>query len=184
MKIKKTLYMIAGLLIYTGINMSIAAEKVDTQLSLKMEVVNITCLINDGAGINQQVTLPLASEAELRAGTAKGGLAKLIVDCSKNSNQSSGIKVSLTPVGGVTAVGSAVDGILSTDLSGVALKLVWQTNGQPASLAVGDYYSFPPSASDPQRWNVSLLITPQYVPGEIIGKGFYKSAVKVNIIYL
>lgn len=184
MLIKKTLYMIAGLLIYIGFNMSVAAERVDTQLSLSMEVVNITCLINDGAGINQQVHLPLVSEADLRKGTAKGGLAKIIVDCSNNSDIPVGIRVSLTPARGASVVGSGVDGILRTDLSGVALKLVWQINDQPASLAVGDYSTFSPSASDPLRWNISLLVTPQYIQGDEIGKGFYNSAVKVYVTYL
>lgn len=183
MEIKNILYMTVGLLFFAGVNTSLADEKVDIQLSLQMEVVNITCLINDGSGINQQVLLPLASQAELRAGTAQGGLAKLMVDCSNNLTQPAGIEVSLTPVGGVSAVGSAADGILSTDLSGVALKLVWQINGQPASLAGGDYSSFSPSVSDQQRWNASLLVTPQHIPGEKIGRGSYKSAVKVNIIY-
>ena len=183
MKIKKIVYMITVLLICTRVNMSMAAE-VDTKLSLSMEVVNITCLINDGAGINQQVYLPLASQADLRAGTAKGGLAKLIVDCSNNSDIPTGIKVSLTPAGGASVVGSGVDGILSTDLSGVALKLVWQINDQPASLAIGNSSTFSPSASDPLRWNISLFVTPQYIQGEEIGKGFYKSAVKVHITYV
>ncbi|HFW0074717.1 TPA: hypothetical protein ACIARG_003989, partial [Salmonella enterica subsp. enterica serovar Saintpaul] len=67
----------------TRASMSIAAEEL-VPLSIKMEVVNITCLINDGVGINQQVHLPLAAPADLRAGTAKGGLAKIMVDCSNN----------------------------------------------------------------------------------------------------
>ncbi|EBT2497848.1 TPA: hypothetical protein G8O64_004640 [Salmonella enterica] len=184
MEVKKIWYTISGLLIYTGINISVAADSVDTQLFLRMDVVNVTCLINDGAGINQQVNLPLASQAELRAGTAKSGLAKLMVDCSKNLTQPASFEVSLAPSGGVSAVGSGADGILRTDLSGVALKLVWKINGQPASLAFGDYSKFFPSASTPQQWDLSLLVTPQYIPGENIEKGFYKSAVKVNIIYI
>ncbi|EDV3838434.1 hypothetical protein HBZ99_004775 [Salmonella enterica subsp. enterica] len=90
----------------------------------------------------------------------------------------------MTPTGGASAVGSGVDGILSTDLSGIVLKLVWQINDQPASLAVGDYSTSSPSASDPLRWNISLLVTPQYIQGNEIGKGFYNSAVKVNVTYL
>lgn len=78
---------------------------------------------------------------------------------------------------------NGADGILITDLSGVALKLIWKINEQPTSLAVGNYSTFSPSASDPLRWDLSRLVTPQYIPREEIGKGSYKSAVKVNIIY-
>ncbi|EIP0297788.1 hypothetical protein LRN22_004283 [Salmonella enterica] len=185
MEIKKIFFMIAGPLIYTGICIPTinAAERADTQLNLRMEVAHITCLINDGAGINQQVYIPLASQDELRAGTAKSGLAKLLVDCSKSAVKPVAIKVNLIPEGGASVVGSGTDGILKTDLSGVALKVVWQSNGQPASLAIGNYTTFPASASDPLRWNVSLLVTPQYIQGEAIGKGNYKSALRVNVTY-
>ncbi|EBC5055223.1 hypothetical protein CQT90_20600 [Salmonella enterica] len=185
MQIRKRLYMIAAPLIIAGVNIPItqAAERADTQLTLQMEVVHITCLINDGVGINQQVYLPLVSQTELRADTAKSGLAKLIVDCSSSSNTPADITVRLTPVGGASVVGSGADGILKTDLSGVALKIVWNSDGQPVSLVPGNATVFSPSASDPLRWDLSFLVTPKMISGEQLGSGHYKSALQINIVY-
>ncbi|EDV1002856.1 fimbrial protein [Salmonella enterica subsp. enterica] len=185
MQVRKLSYMTAGALIFSGGYIPIiqAAEKAETQLTLQMQVVHITCLINDGTGINQQVYLPLTSQAELRAGTAKSALAKLMVDCGSSSDTPANITVSLTPAGGGTLVGSGVDGMLKTDLSGVALNIVWNSNGQPASLAPGNATVFTPSASDPLRWDLSLLVTPKVINGEKLGGGHYKSALQVKITY-
>lgn len=55
----------------------------DTVLTISLDVVNITCDINDGQGFNKIIDFETINESDLLTGKQPAVKAQFIVDCQK-----------------------------------------------------------------------------------------------------
>lgn len=175
-------YLLASFFLCASIAYADRFDNVKTEGTLTskitMTVADITCQINQGKGISQQVTIPFISTGDLRAGKVKSVEVPLIVDCQASNDQPGIIRVHLTPAG-ISKVSG--DHILTTSLDGVGLELGWKNTSLPA-LIIGEK-EFTPNQATNNVWDFSMIVRPVLLPGKDLTGGQYNAALAVKITY-
>lgn len=154
----------------------------DTTMRISMVVADITCQLNNGQGLSQQIAMPLVSLAELQAGQGRSAEAPLIVNCAGSSTQPQSILLSVQPAAGSSLMTDGSDGQLKTSKTGVGLQLTWKYNGLPVSLAEGDTV-FLPAMSQGGVWNLGIVAKTIAVVGETASSGEYTGALTLRLRY-
>lgn len=151
--------------------------------NITMTVGTATCIVNNGQGVAQTVSMPIVSVSELNSGTAVTGEAPLKVDCSQGAAHPDNIVFSVAPAGDSIVVGTSDSGVIATDRTGVGLKLTWK-DGQPVSLDIAQPRSFPASSAVGGVWSTSILAQPvKVIAEELNGGGTYTGTVTVTLSY-
>lgn len=157
----------------------------DVIMGINMVVADVTCNINNGKGINQQIVMPIISWDELEKNSVHSTEVPLLVDCRSSASQPTAISVRLTPANGGGIVGNGSNGILKTDLAGIGLELTWKklAGSPPVSLLPGDETVFTAVNGSEGIWDLSLLAKPILVHGEIPEMGRYTGMLQINLKY-
>ncbi|AKJ43980.1 fimbrial protein [Pragia fontium] len=148
----------------------------DTKLSISLEVVNITCDVNDGEGLDKIVDFKVINEKTLLAGKQPAVKAQFIVDCRKSGVMPKNIDVKLKP-GSQGALNNGTGGELQTNLSGVGINLSWP-DGTPVDLS-GKNKRF---TANNNQFDISFYAKP-YAQGQSVEKGIMKSSVIIDMLY-
>ena len=69
----------------------------DTVLTISLDVVNITCDINDGQGFNKIIDFETINESDLLTGKQPAVKAQFIVDCQKSGVKPDFIDIKMRP---------------------------------------------------------------------------------------
>lgn len=154
----------------------------DARMNITMVVADVTCQLNNGKGLNQQVSMPLVSVAELNAGQGKTAEAPLTVNCAGSPSQPAGITLNVQPAAGSTLIGDGSDGGLKTTRAGVGLQLTWKHNGLPVELGGADTL-FRPDVATGMVWDLGIVARTIPVDGETVTGGEYRGAVTLNLRY-
>lgn len=146
--------------------------------NIMMTVADITCQINDGSGISQQVSIPIVTLDELKSGKEKSAEALLLIDCRSSTDQPGKIKISLSPVGN-----SAVfDGnTMTTSLPGLGLRLSWKDRTLPSLILGNTNYSTHHLTGD--VWDFSLVASPVLLGKPDSAVGNYSGTLQIKIQY-
>lgn len=154
----------------------------DATMKISMVVADVTCQLNNGQGLSQQVVMPLVSVAELQAGQGKSADAPLSVNCTNSPSQPQSINLSVQPATGSSLVTDGGDGQLKTSKTGVGLLLTWKHNGQPVDLTGVDT-SFLNSMALGGIWDLGIVAKTIAVPGEMTTGGEYTGAITLRLRY-
>ncbi|EAR9301726.1 fimbrial protein [Salmonella enterica subsp. houtenae serovar 44:z36,[z38]:-] len=166
-----------------GMAPALAAQETATKmLTLTMKVVEVTCQVNGGQGLSQQVVIPQVTVDALKAGNGVSAEAHLQVDCNGSRDQPEGITLSFEPAGGSSLLGDGSRGMLKTDREGVALALTWKYDGTPVSL-LPEGRHFMPTMSAGGIWDLSVVARPVAVSGEALSGGRYTAGVRLTMRY-
>lgn len=155
----------------------------DVTMDINMTIADVTCQVNSGAGLSQQVTLPLVSLADLQANRGQSAEAPLKVDCTGSPSQPNSITLSVEPVGGSSLIGTGDGGMLKTDKTGVGLKLTWKHDGQPVTMTPNLSSTFFPAMAIGNVWDLGIIAQTIAVPGETAKGGEYVGAIRLNLRY-
>ncbi|MEG0210540.1 hypothetical protein [Hafnia sp.] len=155
----------------------------DVTMSINMTIADVTCQVNSGAGLSQQVNMPLMSLVDLQANRGPMVEAPLTVDCTGSPSQPSSITLSVEPTGGSSLLGSGDLGQLKTNQSGIGLKLTWKHDGLPLSLTSATPRVFIPSMAVGNVWDLGIMAQTIAVPGETAKGGEYVGAIRLNLRY-
>lgn len=149
----------------------------DTVLTISLDVVNITCDINDGQGFNKIIDFETINESDLLTGKQPAVKAQFIVDCQKSGVKPDFIDIKMRP-GSQGTLNNGVDGELKTNLAGVGINLSW-LDGSPIDLS-GVNKRF--SANNNHQFDISFFAKP-YAQAQTVEKGLMKSSVIINALY-
>ncbi|HFF1653596.1 TPA: fimbrial protein [Providencia rettgeri] len=149
----------------------------DTILKISLDIVNITCDINDGKGFNKIVDFKVINEGDLLAGKQPAVKTQFIVDCQKSGFKPSHIDIKFRP-GSQGALNNGTGGELKTNLSGVGIYLSW-LDVTPIDLS-GTNTRF--SANNNNQFDISFYAKP-YAQAQSIEKGVMKSSVIIDMLY-
>lgn len=146
-------------------------------LAISLDVVTVTCNINDGKGFNKIVDFDVINENDLLSGKQPAVKTQFIIDCQKSGFKPNYIDIKVTP-GSQGALHNGLGGELKTNLSGVGIHLFW-LDATPIDLS-GVNKRF--NANQNSQFDVSFWARP-YAQGQTIEKGSMKSSVIINILY-
>jgi len=173
-------------LILSGVLLSPASAATamnDATMAINMTIADVTCQVNSGAGLSQQVAMPLVSLAELQANLGQSAEAPLKVDCSGSPSQPDSIEVTIEPSGGSSLIGTGDGGMLKTSRTGVGLKLTWKMDGLPVVMTPGIVTTFFPNNAVNHVWDLSIVARPIAISGEVAKGGEYVGAIRLNLRY-
>lgn len=148
----------------------------ETILDISLNVVTITCNINDGKGFNKIVNFEAINESDLLSGKQPAVKTQFIVDCQKSGFKPSYIDIKVTP--GSQGAYDVLDGKLKTNLSGVGIYLSW-LDSTPIDLSGGNKRF---SANKNYQFDISFYAKP-YAQELTIEKGLMKSSLIINALY-
>lgn len=154
----------------------------DATMRISMVVADVTCQLNNGQGLSQQVAMPLVSVAELQSGQGKSAEAPLTVNCAGSPSQPQSIILSVQPAAGSSLMTDGSDGQLKTNKPSVGLLLTWKHNGQPVSLTGGEDVFLPAMATG-GIWDLGIVARTIAVAGETPTGGEYTGAVTLRLRY-
>ncbi|EPG6919093.1 TPA: fimbrial protein [Proteus mirabilis] len=149
----------------------------DAQLTISLDLVRITCDINNGKGFNKIVDFDVINESNLLAGNQPAVKTQFIVDCQKSGFKPEHIDIKVKP-GSQGALNNGIGGELKTNLSGVGIYLSW-ADSSPINLS-GVNKSF--SADLNNQFDISFFAKP-YAQSQIVEKGSLKSSIIINALY-
>lgn len=154
----------------------------DVTLGINMLITDVTCSINNGKDISQQIVIPIVSHDTLRKNSAQSTDVPLLVDCRSSASLPAAISVRLNPAGGGAPVGN---GILKTDLAGIGLELSWKNlaGSPPVSLLPDNETIFTTANGAEGIWDLSLFVKPVLVPGEVPDMGRYVGTLQISLKY-
>lgn len=155
----------------------------DVTMAINMTIADVTCQVNSGAGLSQQITMPLVSLPDLQANKAQSAEAPLKVDCTGSPSQPNSITVTIEPTGGSSLIGTGDGGMLKTNKAGVGLKLTWKMDGLPVTMTPGIVSTFFPNQAVNHVWDLSIVAKPIAVSGEAAKGGEYVGAIRLNLSY-
>ncbi|MDR9891411.1 fimbrial protein [Pseudenterobacter timonensis] len=145
---------------------------------ITMTVADITCHINQGLGISQQIHIPTISTNDLRTGNTKSVEVPLMVDCQASNDQPGSIAIHLVPAGVSTVSG---DHTITTSLDSVGLELAWKDTSLPA-LIIGNT-EFTPAQATNNVWDLSLIARPVLLAGKNVTEGNYNASLAIKVTY-
>lgn len=148
----------------------------DTTLNIALDVVNITCNINDGQGFNKIVDFGVIDEAKLLSGKIPEVKTQFIVDCQKSGFVPENIDIKFHS-GSQGALNLGLDGKLKTNLSGVIVQLSWP-DGTPVNLSGVNNRI----VANDKKFDISFFSRP-YAQHNAVEKGIMKSSVVINMLY-
>ncbi|GKX64281.1 fimbrial protein [Pragia fontium] len=148
----------------------------DTTLSISLDVVNITCDVNNGEGFNKTVDFKVINESTLLAGKQPAVKTQFIVDCQKSGVIPKNIDVTFKP-GSQGALNNGTGGELKTNLFGVGIQLTWP-DGTQVDLS-GKNKQF---TANNNQFDISFFAKP-YAQAQSVEKGSMKSSVIINLLY-
>lgn len=171
-------------LLLPSLTTQLYAEAIDmqSQFRITMNIANVTCVINQGKGISQNIFMPLLSFQELREGHDKWVNAPLILDCSQSASDPESVELTVMPSNGSRAFGDGSQGKLLTDKEEIALQLRWRINGNPVLLN-NEKNIFTPEISTSKIWDLSIKAKTILVNEEIHSGGMYNGTIIININY-
>ncbi|MEQ5138173.1 fimbrial protein [Providencia alcalifaciens] len=175
----KTLSFCFLFMLMSGYPLHTVADEIlpDTVLSISLDIVNITCDINDGKGFNKIIDFDVINETDLLAGKQPAVKTQFIVDCNKSGFKPNNIDIKVYP-GAQGALNNGVGGELKTNLSGVGIYLSWMDKS-PIDLS-GKNQRF--SANGNNQFDVSFFAKP-YAQSPSVEKGIMKSSVIISALY-
>lgn len=181
---KKLAMLVLGFICSEAINIAYAANNIsDVTMNISMNIADVTCQVNSGQGVSQQIIMPIVSLSELQGDNAKSMEAPLKVDCSGSPSQPNYITISVGPSGGSSVIDGGINGMLKTNKTGVGLYLYWKVNSNPVILAPATTTTFYPDISTGGVWDLTMVAKPVAVAGELAVGGDYIGAVIVNLRY-
>ncbi|WP_071845524.1 fimbrial protein [Pragia fontium] len=148
----------------------------DTKLSISLEVVNITCKINNGEGFDKVVDLGVMHETTLLEGKQPAVKTQFIVDCRESGVKPQNIDVKFKP-GRQGTLNNGSGGELNTNLSGVGILLTLP-DGTPVDLS-GKNHRF---TANNEQFDISFYAKP-YAQGQSVEKGIMQSNVIIDMLY-
>ena len=149
----------------------------DTVLAISLDVVTITCNINDGKGFNKIVDFETINESDLLSGKQPAVKTQFIVDCQKSGFKPDYIDIKIKP-GRQGALNNGVSGELKTNLAGVGIYLSW-LDSSPIDLS-GVNKRF--NANQNNLFDISFFAKP-YAQSQNVEKGLMKSSLIINALY-
>lgn len=169
-------FMVTCLNFYSPLTLSDEALP-ETELAISLDVVTITCNINDGKGFNKIVDFNVMNENDLLSGKQPAVKTQFIIDCQKSGFKPNYIDIKVTP-GSQGALHNGLGGELKTNLSGVGIYLSW-LDTTPIDLS-GVNKRF--SANQNNQFDISFWAKP-YAQGQTVEKGLMKSSLIINALY-
>nr|WP_282554127.1 fimbrial protein [Providencia rettgeri] len=175
----KKIYFYIIPLIIMNCSQNVFADEIlpDIQLKISLDVVNITCNINDGKGFNKIVDFKVINETDLLTGKQPAVKTQFIVDCQKSGFKPNNIDIKFRP-GPQGMFNDGSDGKLKTNLSGVGIYLSW-LDSKPIDLS-GTNKRF--SANSHNQFDISFWAKP-YAQSQSVEKGIMKSSVIIDMLY-
>lgn len=162
-------------LIIIFISFSAFAKEIDTTIKITGRVYMPTCVVNNGAGLNQYITMGHYSPSEIINGNLKYIGIPIFINC-QSSPLVKGVRVSLSSNKKILDK----DSIISTDLNGVFLELKWK-DGQDVKLSGSRVFNNYGSDIDA---SLKVRVLKSNSSENDIDKGNFQSSLDLELTYL
>ncbi|WP_394167831.1 fimbrial protein [Photobacterium piscicola] len=156
---------------------------VENNFTIQGSVVVPTCSINaiDSGGLTQNISVGDYTVAQVSIGGTEKIEIPLKVDCRRTPIVDEiGLKLEL-----IAAYPEVISlkGAIKTNLEGVAIALRWKHDDSVVDFDGGDYKEKKISNDGTNTFDGSLIGKVVHIPGEIVQKGSFQSAVNIAIRY-